>query len=94
MKAERVVEVYLYSFFSLGFRWGGWITPRPGRFTYGEENWHPLYMKLGGLQGVSGRVSVTFVCRKKNTSSGLNVELRAIDIVRCERVHSQFYSAP
>ena len=29
----RGVEVYLYSFFNLGARWGGWSTPRPGHFT-------------------------------------------------------------
>ena len=27
------VEVYLYSFFKLGARWGGCSTSRPGRFT-------------------------------------------------------------
>ena len=27
----------LYSFFNLGARWGGWSTPRPGRFTPGKE---------------------------------------------------------
>ena len=27
------VEVQLYSFLNLGARWGGWSTPRPGRFT-------------------------------------------------------------
>ena len=27
------VQVQLYSFFNLGARWGGWSTPRPGRFT-------------------------------------------------------------
>ena len=26
---------YNYSFFNLGARWGGWPTPRPGRFTPG-----------------------------------------------------------
>jgi len=30
-------ELYLYSFFNLGARWGGWSTPRPGRFTPGKE---------------------------------------------------------
>ena len=29
-------EVQLYSFFNLGARWGGWSTPRPGRFTPGK----------------------------------------------------------
>jgi len=27
------VEVQLYSFFNIGARWGGWSTPRPGRFA-------------------------------------------------------------
>jgi hypothetical protein len=43
------VEVRLYSFFNIGTRWGGWSTPRPGRFTPGiaavpfvqEAGWAP-----------------------------------------------------
>jgi hypothetical protein len=27
------VEVLLYPFLNLSARWGGWSTPRPGRFT-------------------------------------------------------------
>jgi hypothetical protein len=27
----------IYSFFNLGARWGGWSTPRPGRFTPGKD---------------------------------------------------------
>jgi hypothetical protein len=50
------VEVELYSFFNLGARWGGWSTPRPGRFTLGKEVRYPLYRRLGGPQGRSGRV--------------------------------------
>jgi hypothetical protein len=34
----------------------GWLTPCPGRFTPGKENRYPLYMRLGGSQGRSGRV--------------------------------------
>jgi hypothetical protein len=30
-------EVYLYSFFNLGARCGGWSTPRAGRFTTGKD---------------------------------------------------------
>jgi len=30
-------EVYLYSFFNLGSRWGGWSTPCPGRFSPGKD---------------------------------------------------------
>jgi len=37
MKAHRGGEVYLYSFFNLGARWGGWSTPRPGRSTPGKD---------------------------------------------------------
>jgi hypothetical protein len=31
------VEVYFYSLFNLGARWGGWSTPRPVRFTSGKD---------------------------------------------------------
>jgi len=27
------VDIWLLSFLNLGARWGGWSTPRPGRFT-------------------------------------------------------------
>jgi len=33
----------------------GWSTPRPGRFTPGITR-YPLYRRLGGPQGLSGRV--------------------------------------
>jgi hypothetical protein len=36
-KAQRGVEVELYSFLNLGARWGGWSTPRPGRFNRGKD---------------------------------------------------------
>ena len=32
------------------------LTPRPGRFTPGKETRYPLYRRLGGPQGRSGRV--------------------------------------
>ena len=44
------------SFFNLGARRGGWLTPRPGRFTLGKQTRYSLYRKLGGPQGRSGRV--------------------------------------
>ena len=34
---------------------GGWSTRRPGRFTTGDKTRCPLYMRLGGPQGRSGR---------------------------------------
>ena len=36
-KAQVGVKAYLYSFFNLGARWGGWLTPRPGRFNPGKD---------------------------------------------------------
>ena len=50
------VEVWFYSFFDLDPRWGGWSTPRPRRFTRGNETRYPLYRRMGGPQGRSGRV--------------------------------------
>ena len=35
--------------------WGGWSTPRPGRFTPGKTR-YPLCRRLGGPQSRSGRV--------------------------------------
>ena len=32
---------------------GGWLTPRPGRFTPGKETQYPLYRRLGGPKGQS-----------------------------------------
>jgi len=49
------VEVWLYSFFNLGAKWCGWSTSRPGRLTPGNPRF-PLYRRLGGPQGRSGRV--------------------------------------
>jgi hypothetical protein len=37
---EERVEVYLYSFFTLGARLGGWSTLRPGRFALGKNPVH------------------------------------------------------
>jgi hypothetical protein len=35
---------------------GGWLTPLPDRFTPGKETQYPLYRRMGGPQGQSGRV--------------------------------------
>jgi hypothetical protein len=35
---------------------GGWSTPRPGRFIPWKETRYPLYRRLGGSQGLSGRL--------------------------------------
>ena len=49
----RCVALRIYK---LGPRWGGWWTPRPGRFTPRKETRCPLYRRLGGTQELSGRV--------------------------------------
>ena len=56
MKAQKRVELYLYSFFNLNARWDGWSTPRPNCFTPVKETRYPLCRRLGGLQAHSGRV--------------------------------------
>ena len=40
----------LYSFFNLGDRWSGWLTPHPGRSTVRKESLYTFYRKLGGPQ--------------------------------------------
>jgi hypothetical protein len=42
--------------FNLGDRWRGWSTSRPGCFTPRKKIRHPLYSRLGGPRGLSGRV--------------------------------------
>jgi len=55
IKADRGVEVKLYSFFNLGRNGCMCWTPRSGRFIPGNSR-YPLYRGLGGPQGRSGRV--------------------------------------
>jgi hypothetical protein len=52
---------------------GGWSTPRPSRFTPGEETRYPLYRRLCGPQSRSGRV--------RKISSQLGFELRTAQLV-------------
>ena len=51
----------------------GWLTPRPGRFTPGKETRYPLYRRLGGPQGRSGRV--------RNISSPIGFDPRTVQPV-------------
>jgi len=41
---------------TLALDWGGWSTPRPGRFTPGKETRYPLCRRLDGTQGLFERV--------------------------------------
>jgi hypothetical protein len=38
----------------------GWLTPRTDRLTPLKETWYPIYRRLGGTQGLSGRVRKTY----------------------------------
>jgi hypothetical protein len=49
------VEVTLYSFSTSALGGGGCSAPRPGHFTPGKDP-VPIYRRLGGPQGRSGRV--------------------------------------
>ena len=40
---EGGLEENLYTFFNLGATWGGWSTPRLGRFTHGNGLVHTIY---------------------------------------------------
>jgi hypothetical protein len=42
-KAQKGSRGIALSFFNLGARWGGWSTPRPGRFTPGKKPVPVLY---------------------------------------------------
>ena len=53
---RSLIKVCLYSFFALIAKWGGWSTPGSGRLIPGKQTRHPLYTRLGGLQGRSGLV--------------------------------------
>ena len=49
-------RLFLYSFFKIGARWGvGGQRHAPAALPLGK-NRYPLYRRLGGLQGPSGRV--------------------------------------
>jgi hypothetical protein len=58
MKAQRVSRDIDRSVLSLtsAVDAGGWSTPRPGSFTRAKETRYPLYRRLGGSQGRSGRM--------------------------------------
>ena len=44
------VQLYIYSFFNFGVSWGGWSTPRPGRFTLGKDP-VPIVQEAGWALG-------------------------------------------
>ena len=50
VKCKGEVEMSLYSFFSLGARWGGSLTPPPGRFSP-EMARFSVHVRAGGPQG-------------------------------------------
>jgi hypothetical protein len=52
---------------------GGWLTPRVDCFTPGKQTRYPLYRKLGGRQGRSGRT--------RNTSPPRGLDSRTVQSV-------------
>ena len=52
---QNRLEVYLYSFFNLGARWGWVVNVTPQPFTPGMTR-YAWYRRLGEPQGQSGRV--------------------------------------
>jgi hypothetical protein len=56
MKSMIRSRVLLYSFFTIGARWGGWSTSRSGRCALNKDRCYLLYRRLGGLQDPSGGV--------------------------------------
>jgi len=64
-KAQREVEVYLYSFFNFVARWGGGQRHAPAALLPGKTR-YPLYRRGGGPQDRAGRV------RKISPTPGFN----------------------
>jgi hypothetical protein len=69
MKAQKG---QLYTFFNLGARWGGWLTPRPGSFTpwndsvssVQEDEWaqRPVRTCTENLASIGTRSSDRLTC--------------------------------
>jgi hypothetical protein len=59
MKVQKGITVPPYSFFYLDPRWGWVIIAIPGRFIPRKETHYPLYRRLDGPQGRTGRVRKT-----------------------------------
>jgi len=79
------VEVCHYSFFNSGVRWGGWSTPSSIRFIQEKDTRYPLYRRLGGPQGRSGRV------RKISPTTGIRSPNRP---ARNESLYRLSYPGP
>jgi hypothetical protein len=55
MKSQKGIN-YIVLLFNFSAGCGGGLTPSPGHFTPGKETRYPLYRRLRGPQGWSGRV--------------------------------------
>ena len=55
-KVQRGSRGFALLFFCFGTRWGGWSTPRPGRFTPVKKTRYLFYRRLGGPQARSERM--------------------------------------
>jgi hypothetical protein len=59
MKAERGRRGITTISLASALDGGGWLTPRPDRFTLGKATRYPSYRRLGGPPGRCGRVRKT-----------------------------------
>jgi hypothetical protein len=66
------VDVYLYSFLSLGARWGEWLRSRPGHFTPGKRSGTNCTGGWLGHRGRSGRA------RKISPATGVRSQDRPV----------------
>ena len=84
MKAQRVSRGIALLFLDLGARWGGWSTPRPGRFTPGKDP-VPIVQEAGWAPEPVRR------CAENLASTGIRSPDRP---VRSESLYRPSYPAP
>ena len=58
-KPRGGVETYFYSSFNLAYRWGGWLTPRTGRFAPFKKYTLPTVQQAGWIPGPLWTVAET-----------------------------------
>jgi hypothetical protein len=71
-----------------------WSTPRPGRFTPGKETRYPLYRRLGGPQGLFGRVRKIAPNRMQQYENTRKLNLTNYSIMRLIKLCCALYCMP
>jgi hypothetical protein len=67
---------------------GGWLTPRPGRFTPGEENRYQLHGRFGGPKGQYGQMRKISPPPAFDPRIALPVASRCTDYVPAHNIYS------